>query len=68
MIIDCKSYTFKNPETKYKINKNLKLQLIIEDIYIGSTQAFNIRTSLHKSNIQIEENRNIKCFGTPIPM
>ena len=27
--------------------------------YIGSTQAFNTRTSLHKSNIKIEENRKL---------
>ena len=28
-------------------------------IYIGSTQALNTRTSLHKNNIKIEENRKL---------
>ena len=69
MIIEYKSYTFKNPETKFKINKNLscnskKVVYIIEcneckEIYIGSTQALNTRASLHKSNIKIEENRKL---------
>ena len=57
IIIEGKSYTFKNPETKFKINKNLScnsknLVYVIEcneckKIYIGSTQALNTRTSLH---------------------
>ena len=69
MIIEGKSYTFKNPETKFKIIKNLSCNskiviYIIEcyewkEIYIGSTQALNTRTSLHKSNIKIEENRKL---------
>ena len=64
MIIEAKSYTFKNPETKLKIDKNLSCNsknvvYIIEcseckEIYIGSTQALNTKTSLHKSNIKIE--------------
>ena len=59
----------KKPETKFKINKNLSYnskneECIIEcneykEIYIGSTQALNTRTSLHKSNIKIEENRKL---------
>ena len=67
MIIEGKSYTFKNPKTKFKINKNLSCNsknvvYIIEcseckEIYIGSTQALNTRTSFHRSNIKIEENR-----------
>ena len=69
IIIEGKSYTLKNPETKFKINKNLSCNsknevYIIEgneckEIYIGSTQALNTRTSLHKSNIKIEENRKL---------
>ena len=59
----------KNPETKFKINKNLSCNsknvvYIIEcseckEIYIGSTQLHNTRTSLHKSNIKIEENTKL---------
>ena len=69
IIIEGKSYTLKNPETKFKINKNLScnsknIVYIIEcnkykEMYIGSTQALNTRTSLHRSNIKIEENRNL---------
>ena len=69
IIIEGKSYTFKNPETKSKINKHLSCNsknvvYIIEcneckEIYIGSTQALNTRTSLHKRNIKIEENRKL---------
>ena len=69
IIIEGKSYSFKNPETKFKINKDLScksknLVYIIEctkckEIYIGSTQALNTRTSLHKSNIEITENREL---------
>ena len=66
IVIEGKYYTFKNRETKFKINKNLSCNsknavCIIEckEIYIGSTQALNIRTSLHKSNIKIEENRKL---------
>ena len=69
IIIEGKSYTFKNPETKFRIDKNLSCNTknvvyIIEcgeckEIYIGSTRAPNTRTSLHKSNIKIEENRKI---------
>ena len=64
-----KFYTFKNPETKFKINKNLSCNsknvvYIIEcneckEIYIGSKQALNTRASLHKSNIKLEENRKL---------
>ena len=66
IIIEGKSYTFKNPETKFKINEDLSCNskkkkkkknvvYIIEcneckEIYIGSTQAL----SLHRSNINIE--------------
>ena len=63
------SYSFKNPETKYKINKNLSCNsenvlYIIEcneckEIYIRLTQALNTRTSLHKSYIKIQENRKL---------
>ena len=69
IIIEGKSNTFKNPETKFKMNKDLsynskKVIYIIErsqckEIYIGSTQALNTRTSLQRSNIKIEENRKL---------
>ena len=59
----------KNPETKFKINKDLKsnsknIVYIIEysqckEIYIGSTQALNTRISLPRSNIKIKENRKL---------
>ena len=68
-IIDGKSYPFKNPETKLKINKNLSCKsknmvYIIDcseckEIYIGSTRALDTRTSLQKTNIIIEENRKL---------
>ena len=64
--IERKSSTFKNPETKFKINKGLSCYsknviYIIEcskckEIYIRSTQSLNIRTSLPWSNIKIKEN------------
>ena len=67
MIIEGKSNTFKNPETKFKMNQNLScnsknIVYITEcsdfkKIYTGSTQALNTRTSLHRSNTKIEENR-----------
>ena len=76
IIIEGKSCTFKNPVTIFKINKNLSCHsknvvYIIEcseckEIYIGSTQALNTRTSLHKSNIKIEETK--RCFKTKIPV
>ena len=66
IIIEGKSYTFENSETKFKINKNLSCNsknvvYLIEcaeckEILIGLTQALNTRTSLHSSNIKIEEN------------
>ena len=69
MIIEDKSYTFKSLETKFKINKYLSCNSKnvvyriecskCKEIYIGSTQALNTRTSLHKSNIKIEENRKL---------
>ena len=69
IIIEGKSYSFKIPETKFKIIKNSSCNsknvvYIIEcneckEIYIGSTQALNTRISLHKSNIKIEENRKV---------
>ena len=69
IVIEGKSYTFKDPVTRFKINKNLSCNSknvvhIIEyneckEIHIGSTQALNTRTSLHKSNIKREENRNL---------
>ena len=31
----------------------------MQKIYIGSTQALNIRTSFHRSNIKIEENKKL---------
>ena len=56
IIIEGKSNTFKKPETKFKINKNLSCNsknvvYIIEcskckEIYIESTQALNTRTIL----------------------
>ena len=59
---------FKNPETKFKINKHLSsnsknVAYIIEcskckELYIKSTQALNTRTSVHRSNIKI--NRKLK--------
>ena len=68
-IIERKSYTFKNLEKKFKINKDLSCNsktavCIIECskckvIYIGSTQAHKKRISLHKSNIKITENRKL---------
>ena len=58
-----------NMETKFKMNKNLSCNsknvvYIIKcneckEIYIGSTQALNTRTSLYKRNIKIEENRKL---------
>ena len=69
IIMEGKSYTFKNLEIKFKINKNWSCHsknvvYIIEsreckEIYIGSTQALNTRISLHRSNIKIEENRKL---------
>ena len=69
IIIEGKSYSFKNLETKFKINKNLSCNsknvvYIIEcseckEIYIGSTQALNTTASLHRSNIKIKENRKL---------
>ena len=69
IIIKGKSYTFKNPKTKLKINKNLNCNsknvvYIIKcseckEIFIGSTQALNTMTSLHRSNIKIKENRKL---------
>ena len=69
MIIEGKSYTFKNSGTKFKINEKLSCNsknviYVIDcnkykEIYIGSTQAPNTRTSLHRSNIKIEENRKL---------
>ena len=70
IIIEGKSYTFKNHETKSKINENLSCNsknvvYIIEcskckEIYRGSTQALNTRTSVH-SNIKREENRKLNA-------
>ena len=70
--IEGKSYTLKNLETKFKINKDLSCNsktviYIIEcnkckEIYIGSTQALNTRISLHKSNIKITENRKLNVL------
>ena len=72
IIIEGRSYTFKNSETKFQINENLScysknVVYIIEcseckEIYIGSTQALNTRTSLHKSNIKIEENGKLNVL------
>ena len=69
IIIEGKFSTFKNSETKFKINEDLngnsKNVIYItecskcKEIYRGSTQAFNTRTSLHRSNIKITENRNL---------
>ena len=69
IIIKVEYYTFKIPETKFKINKNLSCNsknvvYIIKcseckEIIIGLTHAFNTRTSLHRSNIKIEENRKL---------
>ena len=69
MIIEEKSYTFKNPETKFKINKDLtynskNIVYITEcskykEIYIESTQTLNTRISLHMSNIEITESRKL---------
>ena len=62
IIIKGKSYTFKNPETKFRIDKNIVY--IIEynkckEIYTGSIKALNTRISLHRSNIKIPENRKL---------
>ena len=72
IIIKGNSYTFKNLETKLKKKKNLSgnsknVVYITEysdckEIYIGSTQAPNIRTSLHKSNIKIEGNKKLNVL------
>ena len=67
IIIEGKSYTFKNSETKFKINKNCNSKNVVfliecrecKEICIGSTQAFNTRTSVHKSNIKVEEKRKL---------
>ena len=58
-----------NDVLKFKINKNLSCNsknvvYIIEyieckEIYKGSTRALNTSTSLHKSNIKIEENSKL---------
>ena len=64
--IEGKSYTFKNQEIKFRINKDLSYNsknavYMIEcnkckEIYVGSTQSLNTSISLHKSNINIPEN------------
>ena len=69
IIIEGKSYTFKNPKTKFKINKDLSCDsknvvYIIKcskskEIYTGSTQALNTSTSLHRSNVKITEKRKL---------
>ena len=69
IIVERISYTFKNPETKFKINIHLSCNSknvvsIIEcseckEIYIGSTQALNTKTSLQRSNIKMKENRKL---------
>ena len=60
-----KNSSFKNPEIKSKINKDLSCNskivvYIIEcnkykEVYIGSTQALNRRKSLRKRNVKIPE-------------
>ena len=72
IIIEGKSYTFKNLETKFNINKDLSCNsknvvYIIEcrkckEICIGSTQAINTRISLHRSNIKITENKKLNVL------
>ena len=69
IIIEGKSSPFKDPKTKFKINKDFSCNsknvvYIIEcskckEIYIGSTQALNTRISLHRNNIKITENRKL---------
>ena len=64
-----KSYTFKNPETKFKMYKDLscnsknlvyKIECsMCKEIYIVSTQAHNTRTLPHMNNIKITENRKL---------
>ena len=67
MIIEGKSYTFKNLEIKFII-KTLaaitKTVYIIEcnkckGVYIGSTHALNTRISFRKSSIKIPENKKL---------
>ena len=65
-------YTFENPKTKFRINKNLSCNsknvvYTIEcnkykEVCIGSMQALNTRISLHKSNIKLPENRKLNAF------
>ena len=72
IIIEGKSYAFKNPETKFKMNKDLShnsknVVYIIEcnkykEIRIGSTQALNTRIILHRTNIKIPENRKLNVL------
>ena len=69
MIVKRKSYIIKNPETKFRMNKDFSCRLknlvyVVEynkckEICIGSTQALNTRISIYKSNIKITENRKI---------
>ena len=69
IIIERKSYTFKNPKRKFWINKdwrcNSKNIVYVakcnkcKQIYIGLTQTPNTRISLRKSNIKIPENRKL---------
>ena len=68
IIIEGKFYTFKNTETKFKISCNSKnVVYIIEcseckETYIGSTHSLNKRTSLHRCNIKMEENRKLNVL------
>jgi len=69
IIIEGTTYTFKNPHTTFKINRNLdctskNVVYVIEctnckKIYIGCTSSLNKRISLHKSNIKLANNRNL---------
>ena len=69
IIIERKSYNFENPKTTFIINRNLSCNsknvvYIIEcnkceKVYIGSTQVLNTSVSIHKSNIQLSENRKL---------
>ena len=70
IIIEGNSYTFKNPEKKFKINKdfscNSKNVVYIteecKEAYIESTHALNTGTSLHRINFKIEENRKLNVL------
>ena len=69
VIIEADTYQFKNHPVPFKINRNLTCDSRnvvyamecagCDQIYIGLSQKFNERVSLHKSNIKIPANRKL---------